>query len=331
MSLNLKALIGRLNDTTRKALEGAAGLCVSRTHYDIEIEHFLLKLLQSEHSDFKLIAEHFNVDRSRIEAGLERALDQLKSGNARSPAFGVSMIEAVSRGWTYGSINHDAMKIRTGFIIVAILESDHLAEHIYQISSEFKKIDKEALELNFTSIVSEEEDEVIPQPKAAPAKQFLNKPPNVFLSYRREDGSVYPGFLSLALSSNIPGIHIFHDTDAITPGTIFSEKIDAAIKDCDVLIAIIGKKWLGGKSRDGTYRIVSKHDWVRREVATALMQNKLVIPCIVDGAKLPREDELPPDLAGLIFRQTINLSIQDPKRDMEALIKLLSNWQRSSS
>ena len=45
MSVNLKGLIGKLNDTTRGALEGAAGLCLARTHYDIEIEHVLMKLL----------------------------------------------------------------------------------------------------------------------------------------------------------------------------------------------------------------------------------------------------------------------------------------------
>ena len=59
MATNLRALIGKLNGTTRNALEGAAGLCLSRTHYDIEIEHFLMKLLDSSGSDFALIAKHF--------------------------------------------------------------------------------------------------------------------------------------------------------------------------------------------------------------------------------------------------------------------------------
>ena len=59
MSVNLKSLIGKLNDTTRGALEGAAGLCLSRTHYDVEVEHFLMKLLDSSSSDFALILRHF--------------------------------------------------------------------------------------------------------------------------------------------------------------------------------------------------------------------------------------------------------------------------------
>jgi len=51
MSVDLRSLIGKLNDTTRSALEGAAGLCLSRTHYDVEVEHYLLKLLESTDAD----------------------------------------------------------------------------------------------------------------------------------------------------------------------------------------------------------------------------------------------------------------------------------------
>ena len=55
MGLNLKSLIGKLNHESRSALEAAAGLCVSRTHYDIEIEHYLTKLLDQTDGDFARI------------------------------------------------------------------------------------------------------------------------------------------------------------------------------------------------------------------------------------------------------------------------------------
>src|SRR5690348_1904756 len=87
MGLNLKALIGKLNDQARSALEGAAGLCLSRTHYDIEIEHYLTKLLESQASDFAKIVKHFGVDKSRLTGELMRSMDKLKSGNARTPAI----------------------------------------------------------------------------------------------------------------------------------------------------------------------------------------------------------------------------------------------------
>ena len=87
MATNLRAVIGKLNPTSRNALEGAAGLCLSRTHYDVEIEHFLMKLLDSSGADFAFIARHFGIDKSRLAAELTRSLDKLKSGNARTPAI----------------------------------------------------------------------------------------------------------------------------------------------------------------------------------------------------------------------------------------------------
>ena len=83
MSLSLKSLIGKLNETTRKALESAAGLCVTRTHYDVEMEHFLLKLLDETGADSTRIYERFGVDVSRLSAELTRSLDRLRTGNAR--------------------------------------------------------------------------------------------------------------------------------------------------------------------------------------------------------------------------------------------------------
>ena len=74
MGLNLKALIAKLNDQTRGTLEGAAGLCLSRTHYDIEVEHFLTKLLDSSSNDFAAIIKHFEVDKSRLTAELARSM-----------------------------------------------------------------------------------------------------------------------------------------------------------------------------------------------------------------------------------------------------------------
>jgi type VI secretion system protein VasG len=83
MSVSLKSLIGKLNHETRSAVEAAAGICLSRTHYDVEIEHFLMKLLDSSNSDAASILKHFGVDRARFSKELTDALDRLKTGNAR--------------------------------------------------------------------------------------------------------------------------------------------------------------------------------------------------------------------------------------------------------
>src|SRR5262249_25431051 len=113
MSVNLKGLIGKLNDTTRAALEAAAGVCLARTHYDIEIEHFLLKLLDASGSDAARIFRQFGVDASRLQRELERSLDKLKSGNARTPAFSPSVVKMLTEAWTVASLDFGASQLPT--------------------------------------------------------------------------------------------------------------------------------------------------------------------------------------------------------------------------
>ena len=121
MSANLRSLIGKLNETARATLEAAAGLCLARTHYDIEIEHFLLKALDSSDNDLAFILRHFEIDASRLTAELTRSLDKLKSGNARTPAFSPSLVKTLTEAWSIGSIDFDATKVRTGFAVLALV------------------------------------------------------------------------------------------------------------------------------------------------------------------------------------------------------------------
>src|SRR3954453_1036642 len=111
MGLNLRSLITKLNDLTRFAMEAAAGLCLSRTHYDVEIEHYLMKLLDSSSGDFACIAKHFGLDKARLSSELTRSLDKLKSGNARTPALSPSVLKMMTEAWTLGSIDYGAVQI----------------------------------------------------------------------------------------------------------------------------------------------------------------------------------------------------------------------------
>jgi type VI secretion system protein VasG len=154
MSTNLKALIDKLNDTTRKALESAAGLCVARTHYDIEIEHYLLKALDGTDNDIAAILKHFGVDRSRLTKELERSLDSLKSGNARSPAFSPAVVKMLSEAWTVASIDFNAGNIRTGFTLLALLGDEELARMVKEFSKELQTIPPEGLRSSFYDIVA---------------------------------------------------------------------------------------------------------------------------------------------------------------------------------
>lgn len=154
MTTNLKGLIGKLNDTTRNALEAAAGFCLARTHYDIEVEHFLLKLLDVTDSDLPRILKQFGVDKSRLTGDLTRSLDKLKSGNARTPAFSPTLTDMLSEAWTIGSIDFGSAQVRTGFCILAIAGSGDLSRLMREVTREFQKISAEALHKDFWNIVA---------------------------------------------------------------------------------------------------------------------------------------------------------------------------------
>ena len=145
MASSLKAIVAKLNDTMRGTLDGAAGLCMSRMHYDVEIEHFLTKLLDASGTDFAGIVQHFGVDKVRLAGELARSLDKLKTGNARTPAFSPSLFKMMREAWTLGSLEYGAGQVRTGTAILALVTDDELSRLVLGVSKEFGKIEPEAL------------------------------------------------------------------------------------------------------------------------------------------------------------------------------------------
>ncbi len=171
MSLNLKSLIGRVNDATRGALEAAAGLCVSRTHYDIEVEHFLLKAIDSSDNDIAFILRQYGVDRSRLTTELQRSLDRLKTGNARSPAFSPQLVKMLTEAWTIATIEYDAGQIRTGFALLALITDSELGRLIRDVSKEIQLIPPEALRKDFYAVTEKSRETSIALATAAPGAQ----------------------------------------------------------------------------------------------------------------------------------------------------------------
>jgi len=153
MSLNLKSLIGKLTDTSRRGLEGAAGMCVSRTHYEVEIEHWFEKLLEAPDGDLARILAHFEIEPARVLRDLNRALDQFKTGNSRRPELSPT-IEAVAReAWVLTSINLGLGKVRSGALILAALSDSRLQRRLVEIHRELANVNVEALSQNLLKIV----------------------------------------------------------------------------------------------------------------------------------------------------------------------------------
>ncbi len=153
MNVSLKPLIGKLNTSTRNALEAAAGLCVSRTHYDVEVEHYLTKLLDNTGGDLDKIAQRFGIDRSRLTEELAHSLDVLKTGNARTPAFSPSLVKALAEAWKIGSIEYGLEEIRSGATILVLVADPELSRMTRDMSRELQKIDAAALASEFLTIL----------------------------------------------------------------------------------------------------------------------------------------------------------------------------------
>jgi type VI secretion system protein VasG len=151
---NLKALIGRLNDVCRRAFEGAAGLCLSKTNYAIEIEHVLLKLLDDPGNDVAFITQKYGVNPSRLQKELTAAIERFKTGNARTPSVSPQVLTLLSDAWLVGSLEFSSTTIRSGHLVLALLRSPELGPLITQSVRELTLIKPESLRDDFSKIVA---------------------------------------------------------------------------------------------------------------------------------------------------------------------------------
>ena len=133
----------------------------------------------------------------------------------------------------------------------------------------------------------------------------------VFISYRREETAYAAGWLYDRLADHFGRDQIFKDVDSIQLGDDFVEVITTAVSACDVLLALIGDRWLTISDEHGRIRLEDPNDFVRLEIEAAVSRDIRVIPVLVDGARMPRSDELPPSLAKLGRRQALELSAID--------------------
>lgn len=154
MAVNLKSLIARLDNTCRSALEGAAGLCLSRTNYEVEPEHFLLKLTENSETDIGSIFRHYEVNQSRISKDLTIAMDRLKTGNARTPGLSPRLPQWIQEAWLLASVDYGAAQVRSGHLLLALLATDDLARLAREISREFGSISVESLKKDLVDITS---------------------------------------------------------------------------------------------------------------------------------------------------------------------------------
>jgi hypothetical protein len=145
----------------------------------------------------------------------------------------------------------------------------------------------------------------------------------VFISYRREETAYPAGWLFDRLTDHFGKGQIFKDVDSIELGDDFVEVISGAVGSCDVLLALIGDRWVTITDDQGKRRLDDPNDFVRLEIEAALVRNVRVIPILVDGARMPRAEDLPPSLAKLVRRQALELSPARFDFDTGRLVRVL--------
>jgi hypothetical protein len=146
----------------------------------------------------------------------------------------------------------------------------------------------------------------------------------IFISYRRGDDSGSTGRLFDILESEFPKDRLFLDVDNIEPGFDFIEVVEDRIAESEILLAVIGSRWLIASKADGSRRLDDPGDFVRLEIKAALDQNKRVIPVLIGGAQMPSADELPDGLKALATRNAVRITHERFRADAQGLIKAIS-------
>jgi type VI secretion system protein VasG len=163
MGVDSGELIKTLNKTCLDALQAAAGLCLSRTNYSVEIEHWLLKLAEAPDGDIARIARQYEVDPSRLQRELTRTIEGFRTGNGRTPTLATGIEQAIREAWLLASVQYKMPKVRSGVLLLAVLADERLSRSLRESSKELGKVAPEALKRDLATITAgTAEDEAPP-------------------------------------------------------------------------------------------------------------------------------------------------------------------------
>ncbi|MCT2588276.1 toll/interleukin-1 receptor domain-containing protein [Actinophytocola gossypii] len=145
----------------------------------------------------------------------------------------------------------------------------------------------------------------------------------IFLSYRTDDSVHATMAISDRLAGHFGRERVFRDHDSLRVGTLYPRRIRSALERSDVVLAVIGPRWL--ESRDGRdrRRIDDPRDWVRVELRMAFRQEIPVVPVLLDGTPLPAREQLPEDLGLLPLSTFHQVRHQSWAADLQALVEKL--------
>ncbi|MCT9071781.1 type VI secretion system ATPase TssH [Cupriavidus gilardii] len=163
MATPLKTLIAKLNATSRQAAERAASLCMARGHYEVDLEHLFLALLENPRSDVSVAAKASGIDPAALQRDLDRELGRFQSGNGRTPAFSPWLPKLFEHAWLIASLDSQTTRIRSGHLLLALLTEPSLAPLAERGSRRFGQFPVERLkhELAVLTKGSEEAEQAV--------------------------------------------------------------------------------------------------------------------------------------------------------------------------
>jgi len=145
MSVELNPLFAKLNSLCHKTFELAAELSVEQSHFSIEIEHVLLKLLEQSDSDVQVILPHYQVSFPKLKRDLNRALEKCRRGNEQTLYLSPSILALLREAWLISSLQLDSHLIRSGAILLAVIDNESLRAGIVKMLPSLMKIPRESL------------------------------------------------------------------------------------------------------------------------------------------------------------------------------------------
>lgn len=154
MSINLKTLIGKLDDSCRQATERAASLCMARGHYEVDLEHLFLALCEQPQNDLAVIARRSKVSLDQLATDLGNEVATFKQGNSRTPVFSSRLPTLFEHGWLIASLDASTTRIRSGHLLLSLLTHDELQQMAQRTSPLFAHFKLDEIKRNFDKITS---------------------------------------------------------------------------------------------------------------------------------------------------------------------------------
>ncbi|GAB3457817.1 type VI secretion system ATPase TssH [Massilia terrae] len=153
MDINLKTLIGKLNDTTRAAATRAANICVGLGQYEVDVEHLFLALLEQPGSDFVTITRHCDISATGLETDLRKEIARFAAGSGRTPVFSKHLPTLFEHAWLIASLGGgQPQQIRSGHLLQALLNEPDLAQLAQRASKLFSKYPLDRLKHDFDKL-----------------------------------------------------------------------------------------------------------------------------------------------------------------------------------